>query len=186
MPLHEYNVGTTCGGYWSGLPDARGIPDARMVDGTPNGYARLGLDADGYRLRWLATGEGESQHMTLHAPRTLRAGSYPAFAVYANVWMGMDDSRVEYRIDGGAWQPMLRVAAPDPALVALNVRDDLAEHLLSFDRSVQAEVSPHLWRGALPTDLGIGEHRIDVRTFDRWVGEVTASTVYRLESPPDA
>ena len=186
VPLHEYNVGTTCGGYWSGLPDARGIPDARMVDGTPNGYARLGVDADGYRLRWFATGEGEQQHMTLHAPRALRAGSYPAFAVHANVWMGLDDSRVEYRIDGGAWQPMLRVAAPDPALVALNVRDDMAEHLLSFDRSVQAEVSPHLWRGVLPTNLGIGEHRIDVRAFDRWIGEVSASTMYRLESPPDA
>lgn len=186
VPLHEYNVGAACGGYWSGVPDARGIPDARMADGTPNGYARVKLDDGSYRMDWFATGEHAGQHMTLHAPRVLRAGSYPAFAVFANVWMGTNESRVEYRIGTGEWRPMQRVATFDPALVALNVRDDLAERLLSFDRSVQAEVSPHLWRGTLPTDLGVGEHRIEVRSIDRWGRAIDAATTYRLAAPPDA
>src|SRR5690606_30032927 len=40
-PLHEFNVGAASGAFWSGAPDAEGIPDATMADGTPNGHARL-------------------------------------------------------------------------------------------------------------------------------------------------
>jgi hypothetical protein len=118
--------------------------------------------------------------MRLSAPKVLRQGAWPAFAVHANVFMGQDDTRVEYRIDDGPWQPMRRVAAPDPWLVAENVRDDLAETLRGYDRTPPAEASPHLWRGTLPTDLAVGEHRIEVRAFDRWQGEQRASTRYRL------
>lgn len=185
-PLHEYNVGAACGGYWSGVPDARGIPDARMADGTPNGYARAAFDADGYAYRWFATGmPAEQAQMQLSGPRVLRRGAYPAFGVFANVYMGMADTRVEYRIDEGEWLPMKRVVAPDPALLALNARDDATETLLSFDRAVTAEPVEHLWRGTLPTHLDAGEHAIEVRAFDRWTGEHRASTRYRLADYPD-
>jgi len=52
--------------------------------------------------------------------------------------------------------------------------------LRGFDRSPEAAVSPHLWRGALPTKLAAGVHQVDVRAFDRWRGEVTATTRYTL------
>lgn len=187
-PLHEYNVGAACGGYWSGVPDERGIPDARMADGTPNGYARVAFAPQAYRMHWVATGMPEAQRaMLLSAPRVLRRGAYPAFGVHANVYMGTDDTRVEYRIDDGAWAPMRRLDVPDPALVALNVLDDLSATLRSFDRSVSADVSRHLWRGTLPTDLASGDHRIEVRAFTRWDGEVRAVTGYRLDdAPPSA
>lgn len=185
-PLHEYNVGAACGGYWSGVPDARGIPDTRMADGTPNGYARAVFDADGYAYRWFVTGmPAEQAQMQLSGPRVLRRGAYPAFGVFANVYMGLADSRVEYRIDEGDWLPMKRVAGLDPTLLALNTRDDSAETLLSYDRAVSADVSEHLWRGTLPTHLAVGEHRIEVRAFDRWSGEQRASSRYRLADYPD-
>jgi hypothetical protein len=181
-PLHEYVVGAACGGFWSGLEDAAGIPDARMFDGTPNGYARLRVDAAGdYRLRWHVARDPADTRIALEAPRVLRRGAYPAWAVTANVFMGMDDTRVEYRIGAGEWRPMQRVAAPDPALVALNVADHAADRLRSFDRAVEATASTHLWRGGLPTDLPAGEHRVEVRAFDRWDGELRATTSYRLE-----
>jgi hypothetical protein len=41
--------------------------------------------------------------------------------------------------------------------------------------------SPHLWRGALPTDLAAGSHHVEVRYFDPWRGEQHAATTYRLE-----
>src|SRR5690606_28678497 len=44
-PLHEYNVGAACGAFWSGVEDAAGVPDATMADGTPNGHARLRVQA---------------------------------------------------------------------------------------------------------------------------------------------
>lgn len=186
-PLHEYNIGAACGAFWSGVKDAAGIPDATMADGTPNGYARLRIGQDGdYALSWhparLPADRADfTGAMALHAPRVLRRGAYPAWGVYANVFMGRDDSTVEYRVDDGDWQPMRRVVQPDPRVLAGNVRDDEADALRGFDRSPEARPSRHLWRGALPTDLAAGEHRVEVRTQDPWLGEQTASTTYRLQ-----
>ena len=95
--------------------------------------------------------------------------------------MGEDDTRVEYRVDDGAWKPMQRVEQPDPALLAENARDDAADALRGYDRSPEAIPSQHLWRGALPTDLSVGAHRIEVRAFDRWRGEQPARGSVRFQ-----
>ena len=76
---------------------------------------------------------------------------------------------------------MTLVRQSDPNLLAENARDDGADALRGYDRSPEAVPSRHLWRGALPTDLGVGEHWIDVRANDQWRGEQSASTVYRLQ-----
>ena len=181
-PLHEYNVGAACGAFWSGAKDAQGIPDSTMADGTPNGYARLHVASDGqYRLSWHAARDSSQDILRVHAPQVLRRGAYPAWGVYANVFMGTADTHVEFRVDDGDWKPMRRVEQPDPWLLAENGRDDAATRLRGYDRSPEATPSPHLWRGALPTDLPIGPHRIDVRVQDRWLGERNAKTHYRLE-----
>jgi 3',5'-cyclic-AMP phosphodiesterase len=181
VPLHEYNVGAVCGAFWSGAKDAQGIPDATMADGTPNGYASLQLHVGGaYSLAWHPARD-PGRALSLYAPKVLRKGAYPAFAVYANVFMGYDDTKVEYRIDAGQWKPMAQVRQPDPNLLAENVRDDSADALRGYDRSPEAEPSKHLWRGALPTDLAVGAHRIEVRVHEQGRGEQTATTTYRLQ-----
>lgn len=186
-PLHEFNVGAACGAYWSGVKDAAGIPDATMADGTPNGYAVLTLKAGGdYALAWHAARDPDDAQIGLHAPKVLRRGAYPAWGVFANVYMGDEATRVEYRVDGGDWMPMKQVWLPDPRLQAENRRDDEATALRGYDRSPEAEISQHIWRGALPTGLAAGEHRVEVRAFDRWRGEVTAATTYSLLDPATA
>ncbi|MGY3264353.1 calcineurin-like phosphoesterase C-terminal domain-containing protein [Lysobacter sp. HA35] len=186
-PLHEYNSGAACGAYWSGVKNAAGVPDSTMPDGTPNGTARLIVSRDGsYKLSWQPAGvtadSGDlTRTMRVHAPRVLRRGAYPAWGVYANVWMGTPDQRTEFRVDGGDWAPMKRVEQPDPWLLSENVRDDEAAKLRGYDRSPEAQASTHLWRGALPTNLAVGSHRIEVRTFDRWQGEQHADTTYALQ-----
>ncbi len=180
-PLHEFNVGATCGGFWSGLKDARGIPDTRMADGTPNGFATLSVRQGGaYALRWHVAGAAEDPPFGLHLPRVLRRGAWPGVGVYANVWMGDAESRVEFRVGGGEWRPMRRVDRADPALLGINADDDRGEALRAFDRAPEAAVSSHLWRGALPTDGAVGEHVVEVRVFDRWRGELRQTARYRL------
>lgn len=182
QPLHEYNVGAACGAYWSGVKDAEGIPDSTMPDGTPNGYAVLGLAGAGrYTLAWHNARDPDDRQIGLHAPRVLRRGAYPAWGVFANVYMGDDATRVEFRVDGGEWRPMAQVRRPDPRLLVENARDDEATALRGFDRSPEAEPSMHLWRAPLPTTLALGEHFVEVRAFDRWRGEQRASTRYRLD-----
>lgn len=185
-PLHEYNVGAACGAFWSGAPDAAGIPDSTMADGTPNGYASLVVDSGGrYALAWHVARDAVNGGIGLSAPKVLRRGAYPAFGVFANVYMGEADSRVEFRIDDGEWRPMRRVSAPDPRLLRENVLDADAAALRGYDRSPEAKPSPHLWRADLPTDLAAGTHRIEVRAFDRWRGELRAQGEYRLQDWKD-
>jgi len=182
-PLLEYNVGAACGAYWSGAKDAAGIPDSTMSDGTPNGYATLDIRPDGrYALAWHVARDAGDPAMALHAPKVLRQGAYPAWGVYANVFMGRDDTRVEYRVDSGDWQPMQHVLQPDPSLLAENERDDAADTLRGYDRSPEATPTPHLWRGALPTKLAPGTHHVEVRALDPWHGWQQSATSYRLDA----
>ncbi|MBO9855222.1 calcineurin-like phosphoesterase family protein [Xanthomonas sp. A1809] len=181
-PLHEYNVGAACGAFWSGAKDADGIPDATMSDGTPNGYAVLQVAPSGsYTLAYHAARAADDAQLLLHAPKVLRKGAYAAWGVYANVFMGQDDTLVEMRIDNGPWQPMKRVERGDPRVLAENVRDDAADALRGYDRSPEATPSTHLWRGALPTTLAVGEHTVQVRA-NLPTGQYNASTVYRLQT----
>lgn len=183
--LHEFNMGAACGAYWSGVADAAGIPSATMSDGTPNGYSRLSVSAGGkYSLRWFPARESPDRQIGLHAPKVLRQGAWPGYAVYANVYMGDERSVVEYRVGDGEWQPMRRVEQPDPALLAENLADDAALRLRGYDRLPEASPSPHLWRGALPTHLPLGTHRIEVRTQIAGYGLATATTEYRLDPAP--
>jgi len=179
--LHEYNVGAACGGFWGGVKDAEGIPSALMADGTPNGHARLVLRQDGdYALFWHPARDAKDSQIALHAPRVLRRGAYPAMAVWANVFMAMPDTRVEFRIGDGDWQPMQRRLEPDPRVLRENLLDDAADSLRGFDRTPAATASPNLWRAMLPTDLAAGEHRIEVRADVPWRGWQHAETSYRL------
>jgi len=180
-PLHEYNVGAACGGFWSGVKDAQGIPDTSMADGTPNGYALMHVEGDDYSLAWHPARDAQDTQIALHAPQVLRRDAWPGVGVYANVFMAMPDALVEYRIDEGPWQPMTRVREADPEMLARNLADDASAVLRGFDRAPQAAASPHLWRAPLPTDLALGEHHIQVRSADRWRGEIHADTRYRLD-----
>ncbi len=180
-PLHEYNVGTTCGAYWSGIKDAAGIPDSTMQDGTPNGYARLHWrETQKPILTWQVARAPSEKQMQLFAPKVLRQKSYPGFAVYANVFMGSANTAVEYRIDGETWKPMQRIENPDPNVLAMNMLDAKSDALRSYDLIPEAQPSTHLWRGSLPTDLALGKHRIEVRAQlnEQWFSDVLT---YRLQ-----
>ena len=171
MPLHEYNVGAACGAFWSGMKDAVGIPDAVMQDGTPNGYARLSWnDSTTPKLSWQVARAVSDKQIQLFAPKALRYRAYPGLGIFANVFMGMSNTPVEFRTDGGEWKPMVRVETLDPSIVEINIADARSEQLRSYDLMSEATPSQHLWRAAIATDLPPGKHRIEVRANlnDQW------------------
>lgn len=173
-PLHEYNVGATCGAFWSGVKDAAGIPESAMQDGTPNGYARLSWsETTSPKLTWQVARAPANKQMQLFAPKLLRQKAYPAFGIFANVFMGMSDTPVEFRVDDGEWKTMVRVETLDPTVVEQNIIDARSVQLRSYDLMSEATVSMHLWRAAVPTHLPVGKHRIEVRAKlnDEWFSE---------------
>jgi hypothetical protein len=151
-----------------------------MSDGTPNGYARLNISRNDYRLNWFNARQDPNQAMALHAPKVLRKGAYPGFGVTANVFMARPDTEVLARIDDGPWHKMQRVLKPDPLVLQINAMDDQAEILRSYDRAPAATSSSHLWYMPLPTDLETGTHQVSVRVRDIWLGEVEMNTSYKL------
>jgi len=180
-PLHEYNVGAACGAFWSGVKDAAGIPESAMQDGTPNGYARLSWpEATLPKLGWQVARAPASKQMQLFAPKVLRQKAYPAFGIFANVFMGMSDTAVEFRIDDGEWKSMMRVETLDPTIVEQNILDARSEQLRSYDLMSEAMISTHLWRAAVPTHLPVGQHRIEVRAKlnDEWFSDLL---IYELQ-----
>lgn len=173
-PLHEYNVGAACGAFWSGVKDAAGIPESAMQDGTPNGYARLSWpEATLPKLTWQVARAAANKQMQLFAPKVIRQKAYPAFGIFANVFMGMSETPVEFRVDDGEWKPMARVETLDPTIVEQNILDARSAQLRSYDLMSEATVSMHLWRAAVPTNLAVGKHQVEVRARlnDEWFSE---------------
>jgi 3',5'-cyclic AMP phosphodiesterase CpdA len=182
-PAMEWTVGAASGSFWSGMPDADGIPHALMADGTPRGYGLLDVDGSQAVPIWRAAGRRIDEVMRVHAPRVLRHGSYPSAQLRVNVYLGEAGTEVRFRVGDGEWRPMSAVPAPDPIVLAINVRQDEATALHPGGRVPDAVPSSHLWRAPLPTDLAPGNHRIDVEVRDRWGRSWSESTSYWLASP---
>ena len=54
--LHEYNVGTTCGDWYSGTPDEAGLPTSTMRDGTAKGYSFISFTDNQYKVKYRTAG----------------------------------------------------------------------------------------------------------------------------------
>ncbi|HRQ65617.1 MAG TPA: calcineurin-like phosphoesterase C-terminal domain-containing protein [Xanthomonadaceae bacterium] len=183
-PAMEWTVGAASGSFWSGMPDAEGIPHALMADGTPRGYGLLDVDDSHVMPTWRAAGRRVDEAMRVHAPRVLRHGSYPSAQLRVNVYLGEAGTEVRFRVGDGDWQPMRAAPIADPAVLAINVRQDEAAMLPEGGRVPDAVPSTHLWRAPLPTDLAPGNHRVDVEVRDRWGRIWRESTSYRLQASP--
>ncbi|MDR3187669.1 MAG: calcineurin-like phosphoesterase family protein [Prevotellaceae bacterium] len=181
-PIYEYNVGTACGDWYSGVLNERGIPVATMRDGTPAGYAFLKIDGNQYVLDYKALGKPSDYQISLYHPKVVPFRQATSAAIYANFFMGTPADTVEYRIDDGAWARMRRVEEFDPAYYRYVQDWDYMERLASGRRPSEPVVCPHLWKGRIATMLPVGEHRIEVRAKDRFRRIHTAKGSYRVEN----
>lgn len=180
---HHFNVGTTSGSWWSGPPDDRGIPDATMQDGTPNGYAFINFRGTDYQIEYRAARSDRAYQMRLHAPRVVRRGTYPNANLVANVFIGSERTVVEFRVVGQTpWAPMRHVFLPDPVLAYRTALRDRASELLPGKRIGPALNSRHLWSVGLPTHLDNGRYDIEVRAHTQWGQTFTGTASYRVSS----
>ncbi len=167
QPHHHYISGAACGCWWHGCPDERGIPNATMSDGTPNGYSIITFDGNKYTQEYRAAGRSKDYQMQISAPDELPLTKAAKTKVLANVFNGSARSIVRMRIDEGRWIEMKREPLIDPALRrAWQIDEKLEEEALA--QSVEAiPVNAHLDRAAarrhetrLPPHRGRDDRRV--------------------------
>jgi hypothetical protein len=186
-PIHEYNVGATCGDWYSGILNEKGLPVTTMRDGTPQGYAFLTVKGNEYLLDYKVTGKPADYRMSIYHPQLVpfktTSGSY---SIYANVFMATSDDVVECRIDGGKWNKMNLVSQPDPDYTHYVQDWDYLNALVPGRRPSNPINCLHLWNAGLPVNLPVGSHTIEVRTTDMFGRTYTQSSTYRIAEDPAA
>lgn len=167
-PLHEYNVGTTSGDWYSGTHDKNGWPDATMRDGTPQGYALLNIEGNQYHVNYKVAGRESDYQMNIFAPKVVPHKGRTTSQIMVNFFMGSKNDVVEYRIDEGEWKKMRHVSAHDLNYQTKLNEWDYTETLLPGRRPSNPVNSTHVWTAPVPTNLPAGVKTIEVRATDRF------------------
>jgi hypothetical protein len=161
---HVVNV-TTCGSWWQGAPDERGIPHTTMRDGAPNGYSIFKFDGNQYKIVFRAARRPESYQMDIIAPDVVDVAKVQDTEVLVNVFGGSEKSKVEMRVgESGDWVEIAKVLRKDPVYEAAFEKDRTLQR--PYRPLPGAIESPHMWAGRLPAGIGRGMHPIHVRTVD--------------------
>ncbi|MDR3140594.1 MAG: calcineurin-like phosphoesterase family protein [Tannerellaceae bacterium] len=180
-PIHEYNVGTSCGDWYSGLLNNMGVPVSTMRDGTPKGYALLNVTGNQYTLDYKAAGFPDSYQVSVYHPKVVPyKGRWITSGIYANFFMGSDNDLVEYRVDDGKWVKMDKIEDYDPAYYRYVQDWDYADDVKPVRRPSNPQICRHLWRANIPSALPVGEHRIEVRATDMFGRVFTQSSLYKI------
>lgn len=185
-PIHEYNVGTTCGDWYSGPFNDKKLPVSTMRDGTPPGYVFLTIKGNEYTLDYKVIGKPADYRMAIYNPHIVPYKTQGSYSVYANVFMANAGDVVEFKIDDNAWTKMKQTVAPDPDYTRYVQDWDYIEKLVPGRRPSQPVDCAHLWSGKISANLPIGEHTITVRTTDMYGRTFTQQSVYRIEKDPTA
>jgi len=164
-PFHEYNVGTTSGDWYSGLPNEQGIPTSTMRDGTPKGYAILSIDGNKYKFDYKVVGKDDNYTIGLFGPSVVKKKYVGRYNMFANFFLGSVNDQVRYRIDNADWIIMDKVEGTDPAYMKELLAYDGANTLVAGRRPSDAVNSAHLWKLKLPK-LKTGKHIIEVEAVD--------------------
>ncbi|WP_029905065.1 calcineurin-like phosphoesterase family protein [Prevotella sp. 10(H)] len=180
-PLHEYNVGTTSGDWYSGEMNESGIPVSTMRDGTPKGYAFLNISGNKYTIDYKVAGKPRDYQIEIFNPKVVAKDKKTSAQIVANFFMGCENDKVEYRVDNGEWKEMIHTKGVIPSYTNTLFKWDYADKPKIERRPSNAVLSTHLWTAGIPTKLDEGNHVIEVRATDMFGNLFTQTSNYRIE-----
>lgn len=186
-PIHEFNVGATCGDWYSGIISENGTPITTMRDGTPQGYALLKVTGNKYQLDYKVSGMPSDYKMSIYHAKVIpqsQNGDWSSYQVYANVFMASSDDEVRFRVDKGNWIKMDKTNEIDPAYNRYVQDWDYLKSLVPGRRPSDPIVCLHLWKAPLASNLTIGEHIIEVQTTDMFGRIYSQTSTYNVQIDP--
>lgn len=179
-PHHEYNVGTTSGDWYSGEMNAQGVPSSTMRDGTPKGYAMIHFDGNKYTVDYKVAGQSADYQINVFAPKAVFKAEKSRHFVYANVFMGKLKDEVLYSINNGEWKKMNFADEADPHYESTFYKWDVSENGIKNRRPSKSMKSTHLWSAKIPTNLGVGTHKVKVKATDMYGKVHYGETTYKI------
>lgn len=161
--ISEVSVGASCGSWWTGERDFRGIPVALQQCGTPRGYFLFDFVKAGYTFRFKGVGMDEGIGSDLwiggeSAPdaEVEQLALEPRGQMILNIYGGGETTLAEYSSDGKTWQSMNRVKKLAPAVARTIYMNKRGGYPTRFSRCLplrRGGMSPHLWEARLPDSL---------------------------------
>lgn len=177
---HHFNVGTTCGDWYSGHLDSEGIPVSTMRDGTPKGYAIISFNDNNYVIDYKVANRSGEYQINIYAPKVVEQNKGTSAGIAANFFMGSQYDTLYYRVDDGDWKRMYRFDNFDPSYFFALHEWDVSETLLDNKRPSNPDDSKHIWFAGIPTHLDVGKHTIQVKVTDRYGREFGTEKDYRI------
>lgn len=173
-------------GWTRGREDARGVKDAIMDDGNPNGFYILKFDDVTLVPDFVPFPYGadaaQNLRIALDPPlSTLEGGSIsrgqlsPNTHLVVNLFDGGARDKVWATLDSGERQSMAYSIRIDPTVAALNKKYEASEEAYN-----EPAKSAHIWELKLPTDLDPGLHLITVESQDEFGQQRSRSYTFEV------
>lgn len=178
--LHEINMGTTSGDWYSGTINEQGVPSSTMRDGTYRGYSFVNFNDNQYNIQYKVAGKPEDFMIKLHVPDAVSRTRSSA-RIFANFFTGYEKDTVEYRIDQGEWKKMEFMKTIDPDYMLSVLKWDTTPTLFEGRRPSNPENSNHIWSANIPNKLSVGKHTVEVRATDMYGKTFTATDSFDVQ-----
>lgn len=161
-------------GWHTGPEDLRGVNDAMMQDGTPNGFYLLRFDDIDVTPQFMPFpyGADANRHLRIMLDPPLiepaegsvnRGHLAQGTQVVVNLFDGGARDKVWMSLNSGDRQPMTYSVRTDPFV------ERLYEQLQGSDHPIGTPTrSAHIWQLPMPDDLAPGVHRLEIYSEDEF------------------
>jgi len=179
---HQCNIGATCGSWYRGTVDEKGIPIATCRDGSPKGYVIAHINGSDYSLDYRPLGRPSGYRSTLTFPETIEEDKLGSEELIINVFFGSDQTKVKGRIDGQDWVDMERFEGIAPCYA--DHRERTAEHPDAGKGTLmRPRNTDHLWKLKFPEGLQRGWHKFEIEVVSPFSPDHTASGTFFVTAP---
>lgn len=159
--IQELGAGASCGNWWRGEKDAKGVPDARMLCGSPRGYFVINIKNNSYSFQFKAVDQDAKKQMHI----AVRAG-----VLLANVFGAADSTNVMVQVNDGEWVQMRKSKSVDPFVSDIIEKNNqkIYPTLGSTANPLRKRASGHLWEFPLQNVNGDSIKVIRIKAEDNY------------------